>query len=184
MLALLLNFLRPRTAAALLCLAAAGTANGTTPPSVVLIISDDAGYADLLHDRENGLETPNIDSIGAAGVRFTSGYVTASVCSPSRAGMLTGRYQQRVGHEFNLGGPDEQAGLGLPTSARTIAERLKPMGYASALIGKWHLGTAEGLHPLDQGFDTFEGMLAGSRTFFATDSDQPKTRLMIFFKER
>src|SRR5208283_5218039 len=87
------------------------------------------------------IPTPNIDSIARAGVRFTNGYVSCPVCSPTRAGMATGRYQQRFGHEFNPG-PAQVADdrFGLPLTETTLATRLKGEGYATGMFGKWHLG--------------------------------------------
>lgn len=140
-------------------------------PNVLVIISDDAGYADIGLGAGGLIPTPGIDRIAQEGARFSCGYVTASVCSPSRAGLLTGQYQQRFGHEFNLAADDEARGLGLPSSAVTIAERLKPLGYTTAAFGKWHLGTAPGLQPMDQGFDVFLGLLEGSRSYAAIPGD-------------
>lgn len=139
-------------------------------PNFVILLFDDTGYADLGFTGSNLIPTRAIDSIARQGVTFTDAHVTASVCSPSRAGMLTGRYQQRYGHEFNLGAHDEEEALGLPAEAITMAELVKPQGYRTGLIGKWHLGTAEGLRPTDQGFDEFHGLFGGSRSYF-TNTD-------------
>ena len=109
-------------------------------PNVLVIMVDDLGYADLGVHGGREVRTPNIDALAAGGVRCTSGYVTAPYCSPSRAGLLTGRYQTRFGHEFNPHVGDE-AVLGLPLDERTIADRLKSAGYATAVIGKWHLSS-------------------------------------------
>src|SRR5512139_2658430 len=100
-------------------------------PNIVLIVGDDLGYGELSCQGAKDISTPNIDSIARAGVRFTNGYVSCPVCSPTRAGLMTGRYQQRFGHEFNPG-PEEQAQseFGLPLTETTIANRLKPLGYA------------------------------------------------------
>ncbi|MEM0984384.1 MAG: sulfatase-like hydrolase/transferase [Planctomycetota bacterium] len=147
------------------------------PPNFVLILSDDAGYRDLGFNRLDGFPTPRIDSIARSGARFTNAYVTASVCSPSRAGLLTGRYQQRFGHEFNLGGSDESAGLGMSPEEDTIADLMRSAGYATGIIGKWHLGKADGLRPRDRGFDVFDGILEGSRSYFATDSTRSPLRV-------
>jgi len=130
------------------------------PPNVLLIVVDDVGYGELDDSGPNPdrVPTPNIDRIAARGIRFTSAYVTASYCSPSRAGLLTGRYQQRFGCEFNpVGAENDEPGVGLPPEERTIAEHLRDAGYATALIGKWHLGGTSPFDPLRQGFDHFYG---------------------------
>ena len=116
----------------------------TRPPNIVLIVADDMGYADIGIHGSKDIPTPNIDALATAGVRFTDAYVTGPYCSPTRAGLLTGRYPQRFGHEFNLGpsGP-----FGLPLTETTIADRLREAGYRTALFGKWHLGAGERFHP-------------------------------------
>jgi len=138
-------------------------------PNIVLIVADDLGYADLGAQGSNEVLTPNIDSLAAAGVRFTSGYVSSPQCSPTRAGLLTGRYQQRFGHEVNPPDP-VPAGFGLPLDEVTIAERLVSAGYATALIGKWHLGAEAPFHPLNRGFQEFFGFLGGSHSYFEWNS--------------
>ena len=132
-------------------------------PNIVILFADDAGYMDFGFTGTDDLKTPRIDQLASEGVICTQGYVTASVCSPSRAGLLTGRYQQRFGHEANLRGKD----VGLPLSERTLADRLGELGYTSCAIGKWHLGGNEEQHPLSRGFDEFHGFLLGSRTYFS-----------------
>lgn len=103
------------------------------PPNLIVIFTDDQGYADLgVQGVRDDLKTPHLDALAASGVRCTAGYITAPQCSPSRAGLLTGRYQQRFGLE-------EIADTPMPTSELTIAERLKPAGYVSGMVGKWHL---------------------------------------------
>src|SRR6187549_882050 len=104
-------------------------------PNILFIVGDDMGYADVGFHGCKDIPTPNLDALAASGVRFTSGYVSGPYCSPTRAGMLTGRYQSRFGHEFNPDGP----GNGLPLTEQTLADRLKPAGYATGLVGKWHL---------------------------------------------
>ena len=104
------------------------------------------------------IPTPHIDSIAAAGVRFTAGYVTEPVCSPSRAGLLTGRYQHRFNYTFNVmphvpGGSEH----GLPQSETTLGEHLQECGYRTGIIGKWHLGARRDFNPLNNGFDYFFG---------------------------
>jgi arylsulfatase A-like enzyme len=132
-------------------------------PNIVILFADDAGYMDFGFTGTDDLKTPRIDRLASEGVICTQGYVTASVCSPSRAGLLTGRYQQRFGHETNLRGKD----VGLPLSEKTLADRLGKLGYTSCAIGKWHLGGNEEQHPLSRGFDEFHGFLLGSRAYFS-----------------
>ena len=133
-------------------------------PNVLLILADDLGYGELSIQGNKEIPTPNIDSIGKRGVRFTSGYVSCPVCSPTRAGLMTGRYQQRFGHEFNPGSVPA-ASFGLPQSETTLASRMKSAGYATGLVGKWHLGTTEGYRPLERGFDEFFGFLGGAHSY-------------------
>ena len=135
------------------------------PPNIVLIVSDDMGYADIGVHGSKDIPTPNIDSLAASGIRFTDAYVTGPYCSPTRAGLLTGRYPQRFGHEFNI--PDAAGNMdhGLPVSERTLADRLRESGYRTAIYGKWHLGAAEKFHPLSRGFDEFYGFLGGAHTY-------------------
>lgn len=131
-------------------------------PNVVVIVSDDAGYDDF--SMHGGFPTPRIDSLAAAGVRFTDGYVSGCVCSPTRAGLMTGRYQQRFGHETNIP-PVVSDRNGLPREERTFADRMRAGGYRTVAIGKWHLGYTHAFHPLSRGFDAFYGFLQGSRSY-------------------
>lgn len=142
-------------------------------PNFIVIVADDLGYGDLGFQGGKDVPTPNIDSLAENGVRFTDGYVTGTVCSPTRAGLLTGRYQQRFGHEFNPGGVDQTTGtmLGLPLSESTIAEAMRQAGYKTALIGKWHLGSDEKLRPLQRGFDEFYGFLGGAHPYVPNKND-------------
>ncbi len=129
------------------------------PPNVIVILADDLGYGDICaYGCANG-RTPNIDALAASGVRFTQGYVTAPVCSPSRAALMTGRYQQRFGHEFNPGGGgrDQKEALGTPVTERLFPQYLKERGYATGMVGKWHLGALPQFLPLARGFDEFFG---------------------------
>lgn len=129
-------------------------------PNILLIVVDDLGYGELGCQGNPEIPTPNIDSIATHGVRFTNGYMSAPVCSPSRAGFFTGRYQTRFGYEFNSIGPhNREAHVGLPLAEKTLAGRLKDAGYTTALVGKWHLGASKSHHPLDRGFDHFYGFL-------------------------
>jgi arylsulfatase A-like enzyme len=131
-------------------------------PNILLIVGDDMGYADVGFHGCKDIPTPNLDALAASGVRFTSGYVSGPYCSPTRAGLLTGRYQTRFGHEFNPSG----AANGLPLTEKTIADRLKAAGYATGLVGKWHLGAGPEYHPLKRGFDEFYGFLGGAHSYF------------------
>ncbi len=133
-------------------------------PNILVIVADDLGYADIGVHGGKIVPTPNIDSLAASGVRCTNGYVSAPYCSPSRAGLLTGRYQTRFGHEFNPHIGDE-AKLGLPLDQRTIADRLRDAGYATGLVGKWHQGFSPAHHPQSRGFDEFFGFLVGGHNF-------------------
>src|SRR5688572_7122241 len=130
-------------------------------PNILVIVGDDMGYADVGFHGCKDIPTPSLDALAASGVRFTSGYVTGPYCSPTRAGLLTGRYQNRFGHEFN---PDE-AGTGLPTNQVTLADRLKAAGYRTALVGKWHLGESQAMRPPQRGFDEFFGFLGGAHGY-------------------
>ena len=142
-------------------------------PNVIIILADDAGYVDFGFQGSKEFQTPHIDRIAKSGVRFSQGYVSASVSSPSRAGILTGRYQERFGHENNLpeiqlyGATPENSGLCI--TEKTLAEVLHNEGYATAAIGKWHLGAHENFHPLNRGFDYFFGFLGGSRSYWDTE---------------
>jgi arylsulfatase A-like enzyme len=141
-------------------------------PNVVFILGDDLGYCDVGMYGCRDIPTPNIDSIAAEGVKFTNGYVSAPVCSPSRAGLLTGRYQQRFGFEFNAG-PLQRAlsepEMGLPTSEITLAQLMKQAGYATGMVGKWHLGMHDKFHPTKRGFDEYFGFLFGANMYIDPD---------------
>ena len=129
-------------------------------PNIVVILADDLGYGELSCQGNPEIPTPNIDSIARNGVRFTDGYVTAPVCCPSRAGLMTGRYQTRFGHELNaIGLQNKLPGVGLPLSETTLASTLKSAGYATGMTGKWHLGGSPQFHPQQRGFDEFFGFL-------------------------
>jgi len=127
--------------------------NETQPPNVLLIFVDDLGYCDTELYGCDDVPTPNIKRLADEGVVFTDGYVSSSVCSQSRAGLLTGRHQQRFGHEFLPGKPD-----GLPLNEVTLADVMKDAGYVTGIVGKWHLGTAEKFNPIHRGFNEFFGM--------------------------
>lgn len=136
------------------------------PPNLVVILCDDLGYADVGFNGCKDIPTPNIDRIAKNGVQCTSGYVSYSVCGPSRAGLMTGRYEQRFGFERNPQYQPNDPNMGLPLSEHTLAEVLKQAGYTSGAIGKWHLGAYPTLHPLNRGFDFFYGHLGGGHRYF------------------
>jgi arylsulfatase A-like enzyme len=136
-------------------------------PNIVVIVGDDMGYADIGVHGCKDIPTPNLDALAAAGVRCTQGYVSGPYCSPTRAGLLTGRYQTRFGHEFNAG----RGNTGLPVAETTLADRLKTAGYATGLVGKWHLGSADRFHPQERGFDEFFGFLGGAHSYFPATGD-------------
>ncbi len=135
-------------------------------PNILVIVGDDMGYADVGFHHCKDIPTPHLDALAASGVRFTNGYVSGPYCSPTRAGLLTGRYQQRFGHEFNPGGGEQ----GLPLTEKTLADRLRAAGYKTGLVGKWHLGAQEAMHPQKRGFDEFFGFLGGAHSYFKAGS--------------
>jgi arylsulfatase A-like enzyme len=138
-------------------------------PNLLVIMCDDLGYEDVSFNVRAGVKpwipTPNIDTIASSGAKCASGYVTYPACGPSRAGFIMGRYQDRFGF---CGNPTP--GHGIPPEEKTIAEALRPVGYQSAIFGKWHLGhVKEKYHPLVRGFDEFYGFLGGAHKFFPED---------------
>lgn len=140
-------------------------------PNVIVIVSDDAGYVDFGCYGGKQIPTPNIDEIARQGTRFTDAYVSASVCAPSRAGILTGRYQQRFGFEHNtsnLVAPGYKVtDVGMDPSEQTIGNEMQANGYKTIAIGKWHQGDEPKHFPLKRGFDEFYGFTGGHRDFFA-----------------
>ena len=139
---------------------AADLAPASPRPNVIFIVADDLGYGEPACYGGRDIPTPNIDRLAAEGIRFTQGYVTASFCAPSRAALLTGRYQTRFGFEANaIGAANADPRVGLPADQRTLAQRLRDTGYATALVGKWHLGGTPAFHPHRRGFDEFFGFL-------------------------
>lgn len=144
---------------------ASPVALGSSPekPNILFIVGDDMGYADVGFHGCKDIPTPNLNALAKSGVVFSNGYVSGPYCSPTRAGLLTGRYQQRFGHEFNPSGNN-----GLPLTETTIANRLKSVGYVTGLVGKWHLGAPAEMQPQQRGFDEFYGFLGGSHSYFDT----------------
>ena len=135
-------------------------------PNIIVIVIDDAGYVDFGFMGSEDLETPNIDALAKDGVVFTDAHVSATVCAPSRAGIITGKYQQRFGFEANNTGDIESGDIGLSNDVVTIADVFKKYDYNTIAIGKWHLGATETDHPNNRGFNEFYGFLAGGRSYF------------------
>ena len=154
-------------AATVLFLTAAGVAAAQPPerPNVVLVIADDLGYGDLASYGSPIMRTPRLDRLAGEGVRFTAAYVPAAVCSPSPAGLMTGRYPQRHGYEFNTSGRGVE--IGLSTDERTLGDLMRGAGYATGYVGKWHLGRRPVQQPLSRGFGEYFGVLTGGTTYFS-----------------
>ncbi|BAX81092.1 sulfatase-like hydrolase/transferase [Labilibaculum antarcticum] len=156
--------------------------------NIVMLFADDAGYHDFGFQGSKTFKTPNIDQLASEGMVFNEAYTTAAVCGPSRAGLLTGIYQQRYGiEENNVPGYMSESSkllgdeMGLPLHLKTVADYLHPLGYQSIILGKWHLGDADKYHPLSRGFDEFYGFRGGARSFFAMNQkeafERPENRL-------
>ena len=142
-------------------------AEAAKKPNILLIVADDLGYGDPGFQGGKEIPTPHLDGLAASGIRLTDGYVTCPVCSPTRAGLNTGRYQERFGHEFNPGQAQNDDGVtfGLPLTEKTLASSLHDAGYNTAIVGKWHLGSADGYRPQQRGFDEFYGFLGGAHPY-------------------
>ena len=147
----------------------ASCSSDDSPPNIIVIISDDQGYADVGFHGSKEIFTPNIDRIAKNGVIFSQGYVSYAVCSPSRAGLITGRYQNRFGYTRNILLAPKDSLMGLPISEQTLPEVLNNVDYKTKAIGKWHLGAHESLVPEKRGFDEFFGFLIGGHRYFPDD---------------
>lgn len=156
-------------------------------PNVIVIVVDDAGYADFGCYGGKEIPTPNIDQLAAGGTKFTNAYVTASVCAPSRAGLLTGLYQQRFGFEHNTSSKPAPGytmkDMGMDVKIPTIGNQMKANGYKTIAIGKWHQGDDEPYFPLNRGFDEFYGFVGGHRNFFGYDKT-PAREFTLFDNRR
>ncbi|MBL9134375.1 MAG: sulfatase-like hydrolase/transferase [Verrucomicrobiales bacterium] len=147
-------------------------ASSRARPNVIVIMADDLGFGDLGCYGSRDIPTPHIDSLATNGVRFTSAYVTAPVCSPSRAGFMTARYQQRFGHETNPGiSLERDPHFGLPVTESTLGDRFKLLNYATGWVGKSHLGGMPEFHPQQRGFDDYFGFIESHHDYF--DSGEP-----------
>ena len=146
-------------------------------PNFIIILADDLGHGDLGYTGSSQIKTPNIDALAKSGIVFTEGYVSAPVCGPSRAGLITGRHQVNFGYDNNLGEVLPQfneAYAGLPVNEQTIADKLAKQGYTNGIVGKWHLGEAAHFHPTKRGFHEFWGYLAGGHNYFQEQQDGAK----------
>lgn len=152
-------------------------AEADSPPNIVFIFIDDWGYGDA-SSKLSGVPIPDIDTIAQAGITFTDGYMTASLCAPSRAGVLLGYASQRIGLYDNPGSlpPDWPPTFGLPAETVTITEALHQQGYATAMFGKWHLGNRPDQHPLNKGFDEFLGIIGSTHPYYGEMDGNPVLR--------
>ena len=150
----------------IVCALASSALAQSVPPNIIVILADDLGYGDVGFNGCPDIPTPNIDSLAANGVLCTNAYVTHPFCSPTRAALLTGRYQQRFGHEEQPDGDNSNPGRGLPMQEVLLPQMLKPLGYVCGTIGKWHLGGSLNFHPTQRGFDEFFGFLGGASAYY------------------
>ncbi len=161
----MLNLARLSTLCILLFCVFPATALAQAKPNVILIYSDDQGWGDAGFNGATDVLTPNLDSLAQDGIVFDQGYVSHPYCSPSRAGLITGRYQQRFGHENNPAYKVDE-NVGLPLEETTIADEFQRIGYQTAAIGKWHLGDHEKYLPNNRGFDYWFGFSAGGMSYW------------------
>ncbi len=134
-------------------------------PNILIILSDDLGYADVGFQGSKEVATPHLDALAKSGVRCTSGYVTHAFCSPTRAALLTGRYQQRFGHEYNPVYDPLDLTEGLPLTERLLPQFMKEAGYVTGWVGKWHLGSSPAHSPWRRGFDETFGFIGGGHQY-------------------
>ena len=148
--------------------------NESRKPNIILIVSDDQGWSDVGFNGCTDIPTPHLDNLAESGVIFTSGYAPHSYCSPSRAGILTGRYQQRFGHECNPGylEYEDEVADGLPLSETLISNIFQGAGYKTAAIGKWHLGDARQYWPINRGFDYWYGFSGGGMSYWGNPNKE------------
>jgi len=161
--------------ASLVLVAPIGAQSATGKPNVVLIMMDDLGYGDLGSYGAPDAKTPNIDRLAREGVRLTDAYANGPVCTPTRAALMTGRYQQRYGLEWVVTVTDTQAIL--PVTGTSLPALLKANGYATALVGKWHLGFKREYGPLAHGFDAFFGFLEAAHDYYVGGLYEDTTRV-------
>lgn len=147
--------------------------DNTNPPNFIILLTDDLGYHDIGFHGCRDVATPNLDSLVQHGVNFSSGYVASPLSSPSRAGLLTGRYPARFGYERDPEWKTGGSNPGLPLTEITMADILGEAGYVSGFIGKWHLGNQPAMHPLRRGFDEFFGFLGAGHMYFPEEFTDP-----------
>ena len=148
-------------------------------PNILLIVSDDQGYADTGFTGSRDIPTPHLDALAKSGVRCTSGYVTHPFCSPTRAGLLTGRYQQRFGHVFNPVYDPLDPTEGLPLAEKLLPAHLRDAGYATGWIGKWHLGASPAHVPSARGFSETFGFIGGGHRFLGWQPNERQYTLPL-----
>src|SRR5688500_10044608 len=146
-------------------------AQAQRPPNVVVVMMDDLGYGDLGSYGGSDVRTPNIDRLAREGVRLTDAYANGPVCTPTRAALITGRYPQRVGLEDVLGFSPADRERGLPVAGHSLPALLEARGYATGLIGKWHLGWKPEFGPNAHGFDEFYGFMSGAHSYCTNRAD-------------
>jgi len=148
--------------------------NGVTQPNIIVILVDDLGYNDVGYMGCKDIPTPNIDAIAKSGVWFTDGYTTCPVCAPSRAGLLTGRYQNRFGFEDNPGPyrRTKETVPGIPLREKIMGEYFKEIGYNTAIIGKWHEENVSLRNPVTRGFDKFFGFINGASGYYIKENSR------------
>ncbi|MFR9650845.1 MAG: sulfatase-like hydrolase/transferase [Rikenellaceae bacterium] len=167
-----MNLVRPFASALSLSLLSF-TVAANTKPNVIVILADDMGYADTGFTGAKDILTPNLDALASEGVVFTHGYANHAFSGPSRAALMTGRYQHRFGFETNPAYDPANPYLGMPQDETLFPARMQQVGYKTGVIGKWHLGASENHHPLNRGFDYFYGFLGGGHDYFRIDMTKP-----------
>ena len=160
--------IKPFRILTILCAVASSGLAAPKPPNILIILADDLGYGDLGYTGCKDIPTPNIDRLAASGIICTDGHVSGSVCGPSRAGLLAGRYQQKVHCEYNSSHYEE--------GVVTLAHHMRDAGYSTQAVGKWHLG----LDPQTVGFDHFTGLIGGSRSYFPKEKIG---KLQVFMRD-
>jgi len=160
-----LTKLKALLSGSVLLLSAACSAE-TERPNILVVLTDDLGYADVGFNGATDIKTPSLDQLASGGTKFTSAYNVHPFCGPSRAGLMSGRYPHKFGSQFNLPTSSQSGGLGIPTDETFISKVLQNSGYYTGVIGKWHLGQTKEFHPNNRGFDEFYGFLNGGHHYF------------------